>query len=253
MLQRPTIKPHLRVTRVEGAGVFVLSELRQVILQGRLFELVTPYLDGRPVEQVCQQLAGKATPAQIFYTITALEKKGYLCESDAVSQSTDAAVWTIQDIQPGDAADRLARTTVTVTGLGVDVAPLCEMLEELGVRVGSSGQLDVVLANHYLHKGLRAINRQALDSGRPWILIKPLGLVAWIGPLFEPGKTACWECLAQRILANLIEQAIAPTSWRDNGGTGTIAAFRRSLVVRNTLAVHQLLGGYLSEEEVGGR
>jgi bacteriocin biosynthesis cyclodehydratase domain-containing protein len=234
MLKRPTIKPHLRVTRVEGAGVFVLSELRQVILQGRLFELVTPHLDGRPVEQVCQQLAGKATPAQIFYTITALEKKGYLCESDAVSQSTDAAVWTMQDIQPGDAADRLARTTVTVTGLGVDVAPLCEMLEELGVRVGPSGQLDVVLANHYLHKGLRAINRQALDSGRPWILVKPLGLVAWIGPLFEPRKTACWECLAQRIRANFpvlgyLESLLGEEGLPETDGVQTPATLKAAL------------------------
>ena len=180
----------------------MLSEMRQVILQGRLFELVMPALDGRPVEQVCQQLAGMATPAQVFYTINTLEKKGYLCEADAATQSTNAALWTIQGVEPAVAAGRLAGTTVSVTGLGVDVAPLCEMLRDLNVRIGSSGQLDIVLTDHYLHKDLATINRQALDSGRPWLLIKPLGLVAWIGPVFQPGKSACWECLAQRIRAN---------------------------------------------------
>ncbi len=182
--------------------MFVLSELRQVILQGRLFELVTPLLDGRPVEAVCQELAGMVKPAQVFYTINSLEKKGYLCEADGAAKVANPALWTIQDITPADAANRLASTTVTVTGLGVDVAPLCSLLEELDVRVGASGGLDVVLTEHYLHRDLPAVNQRALESGRPWMLVKPLGLIAWIGPVFQPGKSACWECLAQRIRAN---------------------------------------------------
>jgi ribosomal protein S12 methylthiotransferase accessory factor len=202
MLQRPIIKPHLRVTRIEGAGVFVLSELRQIVLQGRLYELVMPHLDGRPVEEVCRQLADAATPAQIFYTIKNLEQKGFLCEGDASTQLADPGVWTIQGIPPDDVAQRMASTTVTVTGLDVDVAPFSALLAELGVRVGSEGQLHVVVTNHYLHKDLPAINREALAAGRAWMLVKPLGVVAWIGPFFVPGTTACWECLAQRLRSN---------------------------------------------------
>ncbi len=49
-------------------------------------------------------------------------------------------------------------------------------------------------------------------------------------------------------LINLIVQTIEPDTWALNGGTGTISAFRRTLVVRNNPFVHQRLGGYLEEE-----
>lgn len=51
-------------------------------------------------------------------------------------------------------------------------------------------------------------------------------------------------------LIDLIEQTVEPDSWQKNGGTGSIFAFQRMLVVRNTILVHQRLGGYLTEEEV---
>jgi len=50
-------------------------------------------------------------------------------------------------------------------------------------------------------------------------------------------------------LIDLITTVIEPDTWDQNGGTGTIRAFRSQLVVRNTIFVHQRLGGYLSEIE----
>ncbi|WP_242032862.1 TOMM precursor leader peptide-binding protein [Oscillatoria sp. FACHB-1406] len=34
------------------------------------------------------------------------------------------------------------------------------------------------------------------------MLIQPLGNTVWIGPIFYPGQTGCWECLAQRLRGN---------------------------------------------------
>lgn len=44
-------------------------------------------------------------------------------------------------------------------------------------------------------------------------------------------------------LVNVIQEAIEPDSWRANGGNGTVVPFGTQLVVRNTTAVHQQLGG----------
>jgi hypothetical protein len=44
-------------------------------------------------------------------------------------------------------------------------------------------------------------------------------------------------------LITLIEQTVHPSSWTVNSGEGTITAFRRMLVVRNNIRVHQELGG----------
>jgi ribosomal protein S12 methylthiotransferase accessory factor len=62
--------------------------------------------------------------------------------------------------------------------------------------------LAVVLTDDYLQLGLDAFNREALQAGRPWMLVKPVGGVIWIGPIFHPGKTGCWQCLAQRLRGN---------------------------------------------------
>lgn len=50
-------------------------------------------------------------------------------------------------------------------------------------------------------------------------------------------------------LINLITQTIEPDSWNANGGQGSINSFRSQIVVRNTVIVHQRLGGFLVEEQ----
>lgn len=49
-------------------------------------------------------------------------------------------------------------------------------------------------------------------------------------------------------LIRLILEVVEPDSWAVNGGgVGTIHAFNNQLVVRNSIRVHQLLGGYVDE------
>ena len=218
MFRRPQFKPHLRVEVVPGEGVFVLSELRQDVLQGSLYELIAPCLDGRAVEEVCAQLRGQATPAHVFYTLAQLEKRGYLAETDNARPAAESAWWGEQQVDPAAAARRLAETPVTVRAVGnVDVAPLGDMLRSIGVRMPltpppspaegrgerQAGQsLTVVATDSYLRSDLRICNEEALQNGRPWLLVKPVGRWVWLGPLFVPGKTGCWACLAERIQAN---------------------------------------------------
>src|SRR5207244_484082 len=49
---------------------------------------------------------------------------------------------------------------------------------------------------------LRELNEEALRKGKPWLLVKPVGRRLWLGPLFLPGRTGCWACLAERVRAN---------------------------------------------------
>ncbi|MCH7592177.1 MAG: hypothetical protein IH989_05305 [Planctomycetes bacterium] len=48
-------------------------------------------------------------------------------------------------------------------------------------------------------------------------------------------------------IVQLITDTVEPDSWVQGGGLGTIQPFRKHIVVRNTLLVHQRLGGYVSE------
>ena len=54
-------------------------------------------------------------------------------------------------------------------------------------------------------------------------------------------------------LVDLIQQTVEPDSWQVNGGQGHIMPFQRSIVVRNTILVHQRLGGFVTEEDVMGQ
>ncbi len=49
-------------------------------------------------------------------------------------------------------------------------------------------------------------------------------------------------------LRQIIVQTVEPETWADNGGQGTIVAFRNQLIVRNSIFVHQRLGGYIEED-----
>ncbi len=59
----------------------------------------------------------------------------------------------------------------------------------------------IVLTDHYLRPELAELNCQYLSQGIPWLLVKPNGVIPWIGPLFTR-DTGCWECAAQRLRAN---------------------------------------------------
>jgi ribosomal protein S12 methylthiotransferase accessory factor len=202
MLRRPRFRPHFHVEVVPGEGVFLLSDAKQNLLRGRLYELVTPLLDGRTADDMCLQLQGNASPAAVYYALAQLERKDYLCEEEEALPAGQAALWSSEQIAPAVAAQRLAERPVVVRAFGVEAVPFLDLLQSLHVRSASEGPPDVVLTDSYLRSELRACNADALHSGRPWLLVKPAGRQVWIGPLFRPGKTGCWECLAQRLQAS---------------------------------------------------
>src|SRR5262249_34349113 len=67
MLNCPIFCPHFHVEIIAGEGVFLLSNSRQTLLRGRLYQLVAPWLDGRASADVCERLRGKASPAEVYY------------------------------------------------------------------------------------------------------------------------------------------------------------------------------------------
>jgi ribosomal protein S12 methylthiotransferase accessory factor len=219
MLSRPRFRPHFHVEVVPGEGVFLLSDSRQSLLRGRLYELLAARLDGRTVEDVCERLRAEASPAEVYYALTQLERKGYLCEEDESLPAGQAALWSSQQVGPTTAARRLAEHPVVVRALGVEALPFLDLLRSVHVRVDGEGPPDVVLTDSPLRGELQECNATALRNGRPWLLVKPTGRTIWVGPLFIPGKTGCWECLTQRLRAN---SPVAAYLQGRNGHAGSV-------------------------------
>src|SRR4029077_11298925 len=63
-------------------------------------------------------------------------------------------------------------------------------------------QLGVVVTDDYLRSGLEEYKWAAVRESRTWLWGKPVGCQLWVGPVFRPGQTACWKCLAERLRAN---------------------------------------------------
>ncbi len=188
-----------------GQGVFLLGETSKVVLQGRIYEHVVPAIDGkRTTAQIVDHLSGRLSGPEVHLALTRLAKAGHLEEAGEAPSPGDSFFGALG--LPG-AGRSIARQPVALRLLGLsEVLEGLELaLTALGVRIATAGEaaeLTLVLTDDPLHSGLAGWNRTSLDSRRPWLLAKPVGLVLTCGPLFVPGKGPCWECLAQRLRAN---------------------------------------------------
>lgn len=97
---------------------------------------------------------------------------------------------------------------ITQIGNNLDTLRAAWQIEELRLRglleaeePADDGEPSIVLTADYLDPQLEEVNRQALETGRPWILARPRGTVVWVGPVFVPGRGPCWACMAARLRA----------------------------------------------------
>src|SRR6202043_1140177 len=102
------------------------------------------------------------------------------------------------------AEKNLANCRVRIQSIDVKgESELGAALGELGVRiVKRSPDLTVTLVNDYLEPRLVDLNRQHVSDGTPWLLVQPSGAFPLVGPVFSPGKSACWTCLFDRMIRN---------------------------------------------------
>ncbi|MGZ3470623.1 MAG: TOMM precursor leader peptide-binding protein, partial [Isosphaeraceae bacterium] len=183
------------------SGLFLLLEGRQAWIPDPVYAAVAPLLDGaHEVEAIFETLSDTYPVEQVFAALDRLRTSGYLAEDSAAEARPTMAFWEHVGVPPSLARSRLDATLVSAVSFGdIDIAPLTDLLGRHGVRVVDEGDVAVVVADDYLRPELAAWNTRSLISGKPWLLAKPVGIETWIGPMFVPGQTACWECLAQRL------------------------------------------------------
>ncbi|HYH80888.1 MAG TPA: TOMM precursor leader peptide-binding protein, partial [Longimicrobium sp.] len=205
-LARPTLRAHFRAEVMDERHVLLLAENGHHLLTGEVYARLAPLLDGtRSVPELVRAARGDTTPAEVYYAVDRLSAGGYLREAAPAVAPDGQAFWDALGADPAAAAARLQGATATVSELGSPHgAAVRGALQALGVRVRARGAADlsVVLVDDYLHPGLARLNRRAVRDGRPWLLARPAGLAPWIGPLFVPERTACWQCLAHRLEGN---------------------------------------------------
>jgi len=206
MLNTPVFKAHLHVALISGEGVLILAEESANALHGSAYEKMIPLIDGvRSTDQIVDALAGEVDAAKVYFAMHSMEAKGYLTEATPDISVCVAAFWHGIGVDPAGALAALRDQRVAVEVVGsVDSAPMLSALAAMGVQVGTLEQADLqlVLTDDYLRPELAAINQAALLAKRPWLLVRTTGCELWLGPLFRPGDTGCWQCLRLRLERN---------------------------------------------------
>jgi ribosomal protein S12 methylthiotransferase accessory factor len=199
--KRPRFKHSLQPIISSDGGLFLLSEDRHAWISDPLYGAVARMLDGaHAVEEIFAALSKSYPAEQIFGALDGLRAAGYLAEGSTAEARPAMAFWEHLGIAPSLARSRLDAAAVSTIRFGnVDLECLLACLRSQGVKVTPEGGVTVVVTDDYLRSELAIWNGRSLISGKAWLLVKPVGIETWIGPMFVPGQTACWECLAQRL------------------------------------------------------
>lgn len=88
-----------------------------------------------------------------------------------------------------------------------ELGGLFAALREDGLNIRESGALCLVVARDAMEPGLVNVMERAIAGRRNWLLIAAVGELASVGPIFGPGHSPCYRCLADRLRLNGVERA----------------------------------------------
>lgn len=247
-MERPRLKAHLVPVRSGADATFFLTEHASHLLTGAPERSVLDQLDGTRTVTEIALASGRIHPLPAV--MTALQKYariGLLAEGCSRLPPEPTAYWDAEGVDPRRVPDVLAGRPVLVRTVGTaDASGFSRALADNGVRTVDADDPDpyltVVVADDYLNPELDEINRDQRARGHRWMLTKPSGYWTWVGPLFDPDESACWECLRQRLDANrMVEQylrqfgGVAESSVLSRAGLPTTRAVADALAATEVL------------------
>jgi oxazoline/thiazoline synthase len=218
----PRFAPNFTVYVLPGDVVCLYSEDRKFFLHGALYCALASAIGegGRSFRQLVRELEHKFPADKIDEALTRLLDRRFIVSKARSFTDTVAAYWTSLGLSLEEAEKNLDKCPVRIQSLDLHGAKELEAaLRGLGVRVVQrSAALTVTLVNDYLDARLAETNRQHLLDRTPWLLVQPSGIFPLVGPVFRPGKSACWACLAERMQRNREVRALL-----DRGGARRVA------------------------------
>ncbi len=187
-------------------AVCLYSEDRKFFLHGELYGALASAIGkaGKSVRELVSELEKDFPSDKVEEGLWRLLERRYVVVASRASAGAAAAYWASLGLSPEAAAASLQKCRVRIHSIDVRGAKeLDSALRELGVRVVTrSPDLTVTLVNDYLEARLDDLNREHLSEQTPWLLAQPSGVFPLVGPIFRPGASACWTCLADRMRRN---------------------------------------------------
>src|SRR6266851_10360375 len=202
----PRFAPNFTVYVLPPDVVCLYSEDRKFFLHGELYCALASAIGegGRNSRELVRALKQDFPADKIHEALKRLVDRRFVVPTPRSSASVAAAYWASLGLLPETAERNLQKCPVRIQSIDVQgAAELGAALRGLGVRVlKRSADLTVTLVSDYLEGRLAELNRQHLSDRTPWLLVQPSGIFPLVGPVFSPGKSACWACLAERMVRN---------------------------------------------------
>ena len=199
LVKLPALTPHLQFRDIGEQQTLLVSESFNTLLHGKLNRDLLPLLDGRRSPQaIVGALDDAHAASDVLAAIVSLSARGYVVSADHGMDPAGAAYWSSLGASPRWVEQRLAESRITVEG---DDGRLIRHLEESGVNVGAEPpRLAVIVCDDYIEERLADVNRQQLELGTHWMLVRPRGIEPLFGPIFRADNQGpCWACLAYRL------------------------------------------------------
>lgn len=210
-------KSNVCIEHVDETVSFLVGEHERYALAGARMVAIASLIDGRrTVQDIMEAAARQVSEPETLYYLHQLVIKGYLVTATPDLPAAEVAFWQGQGLDARVAHDAHQRIPVAVHSLGADARAepliqefMLEALQQAGICIDSASRIRVVVTDDYLRPDIADINRDALQSGALWCLVKPVGVTPLIGPIFQPGVGPCWRCLTFWIRRNRpVEQLI---------------------------------------------
>jgi len=202
----PRFAPNFTVYVLPPDVVCLYAEDRKFFLYGELYCALASAIaeGGKSFRRLVRELEPNFPLDKIHEALKRLVDRRYVLAASRSSAGAVAAYWASLGLSPETAARNLQKCRVRIQSIDVQGATdLGTALSELGVRVAKrSPDLTVALVSDYLEERLAELNRQHLSDHTPWLLAQPSGIFPLVGPVFSPGKSGCWTCLADRMKRN---------------------------------------------------
>ena len=202
LIELPILAPHLESHLIGDRQMLLVSETFNTLLRGQVHCDLVPLLDGRRTHRdIVADLASAHSALDVETALLSLASRGYLVSGDHAMPHGRAAYWSSLGASPRWAERRLESATVAVAD---DADVLVRRLDAMGIQGlqtnGALPSLCVIVCDDYLDERHADIDRRHIESGTPWMLLRPNGLQPLFGPVFRPAEGGpCWACLAYRL------------------------------------------------------
>ncbi|WP_454628311.1 TOMM precursor leader peptide-binding protein [Bradyrhizobium cenepequi] len=188
-------------------AVCLYSEDRKFFLHGELYCALATVIgkNGKAVPEIVRQLSESFPIDKIEEAIKRLLERRYVVTgASRTFTGAVAGYWASLGLPPEVAEQNLRKCPVRVESIDVKGAKeLTAALSKLGVQIAKrSPKLIITLVNDYLDQRLAEMNRERATDKTPWLLVQPSGVFPLVGPVFNPGESACWTCLFDRMIRN---------------------------------------------------